>query len=69
MYYGWPEEPESYDSGGQYMLGGDILVAPVVGPADGATGLAPQRTWLPPGTNWVDTSTGRALFGGQVYAG
>jgi alpha-glucosidase len=53
LYYHWPEEDAAYTHGGQYMLGEDLLVAPVAAPADTATGLANVRLWIPPG-DWVE---------------
>ena len=51
----WPEHPEAADST-QYLLGDDLLVAPILAPArDGRT--ATRGVWLPPG-EWEDLWTG-----------
>lgn len=63
IYYDHPELPEAYEAGGQYMLGDDLLVAPVTRKADPQTGLAEVRLWLPPG-GWVERGSGARLDGG-----
>ena len=56
----WPDRPEAADST-QYLLGADLLVAPLLEPA--RTGAAAERTvWIPPG-EWIDLWTGRAHRG------
>jgi alpha-glucosidase len=56
MYYANPEADDAYIAREQYMLGDQLLAAPVVQPADPATGTAPVDVWLPPGT-WIDYAT------------
>ena len=56
----WPEFPEAADST-QYLLGDDLLVAPILEPA-GAGGRAGRSVWLPPG-EWQDLWTGRIHAG------
>ncbi len=52
----WPEFPEAADST-QYMLGDDLLIAPILEPA--RQGAGSERTvWIPPG-EWRDVWTGR----------
>ena len=55
----WPEHPEAADST-QYLLGDDLLVAPVLEPARG--GMAGRTVWLPPG-QWQDLWSGRIQSG------
>lgn len=62
LYYHWPDSEESYNHPGEYMLGDDLLCAPVVAPRNGETGLAQSRVWVPPG-QWVHWSTGQAFAG------
>jgi alpha-glucosidase len=62
LYYHWPEQAEAYVHMGQYMLGEDLLVAPIAAPADSATGLVDVSLWLPPG-DWVEWSSGARLQG------
>jgi alpha-glucosidase len=53
---GWPAHPEAADST-QYLLGDDLLVAPILDPAP-AGGPASRTVWIPPGA-WQDAWSGR----------
>ena len=52
MYLRWPRHDDAYRFDRQYMLGDDLLVAPVGAPGDPAV----KRVWFPPG-EWVDLFT------------
>ncbi len=65
LYYHWPEEAAAYTHMGQYMLGEDLMVAPVTSPADSATGLATVSLWVPPG-DWVEWASGARLRGPAI---
>ncbi len=56
MYYEYPEVEDAYLARGQYFLGDQLFVAPIVSPTDPATGLASINVWIPDGT-WVEFST------------
>ncbi len=56
MYYEQPEDESAYVTRYQYYLGDQIIAAPLVFPADPATGLARLDVWLPPGT-WITMDT------------
>jgi hypothetical protein len=58
MYLEWPRLGDAYRFDRQYMLGDELLVAPVGSPGDPAR----KRVWFPPG-KWVD------LFTGEVHSG
>ena len=58
MYLGWPRNGAAYRFDRQYMLGDELLVAPVGSPGDPAR----KRVWFPPG-KWVD------LFTGETHRG
>jgi alpha-glucosidase len=62
MYYEHPEEEAAYAARYQYFLGDDLLAAPIVHPADPATGLAAANVWIPPGT-WIDWATEETFTG------
>jgi alpha-glucosidase len=62
LYYDYPEADGAYTSKGEYMFGDQMLAAPVVAPADGATGLTTERVWLPQG-EWIEWPTGTHLTG------
>jgi alpha-glucosidase len=63
LYYDWPEEEQAYQSKGEYLFGDQMLAAPVIAPADKASGLATEKVWLPPG-EWIEWPTGKHLRGG-----
>lgn len=62
VYHEWGDRFESYEASGEYLLGRDLLVAPITRPLDKASQTASARVWFPPGT-WVD------VFTGLVYRG
>lgn len=60
MYYEFPEEDMAYraDMHGnfaQYFFGEDMIVSPIVRPADPENLMAWKEIWIPPG-DWVDVS-------------
>ena len=61
MYLEWPKRREAYRFDHQYMLGGQLLAAPVARPGDPAR----KRVWFPPG-RWVDVFTGEVHDGSRV---
>lgn len=64
LYHDWPGQPEAYARRDQYVLGPDLVVAPVTAPmAPG--GLAERSLWLPPG-RWIEWETGVPLEGGEA---
>jgi alpha-glucosidase len=62
LYHECPDEEEAYNAWGEYLLGPDLLVAPVTAPRDPASGLAPVDIWFPPG-EWIDWFTGETHEG------
>ena len=64
LYYDWPESPEAYTSKDEYVFGDQMLVAPVVTPADKVSWLATEDVWLPHG-EWIEWPTGKHLAGGR----
>lgn len=66
MYINYPNYLESYKySESQYMIGKDILVAPITKPAeDGQTikGLGNKNLWIPPGV-WYDYFSSEKIKG------
>ena len=64
VYYDWPNEEAAYAAQrDEYVLGGELLVAPITSRMD-ETGLGRVKAWLPEG-EWVDFTTGRRYPGGQ----
>ncbi len=64
LYYLAPEQESAYLAREQYLLGDQMLIAPIVHPLDPAHGLAPAEVWVPPGT-WIARSTGEQFVGPQ----
>lgn len=59
MYHDHPDHDAAYEATGQYRLGDDLVVAPVVSPLE-SDQMAPVMVWLPPG-RWYDTALGQML--------
>ncbi|MDX2199309.1 MAG: glycoside hydrolase family 31 protein [Phycisphaerae bacterium] len=64
MYYEWPNIEEAYSYTHEYMLGDDLLCAPITAPRNAFTGCATAKVWIPPGT-WVHWFTGQRFTGPQ----
>ena len=62
MYYTYPEHESAYLARDQYLLGDDLLAAPITAPADPQTGLAAKDVWIPPGT-WYRFDSAQAFVG------
>jgi alpha-glucosidase len=56
----FPDDPACLTDDDSWMLGPDLLVAPVVEP-----GQAERGVWLPDGADWLDYWTGARHAGGQ----
>ena len=57
LFFDFPDQAESYEENDAFMLGRDVLVAPIVEP-----GVVSRRVWLPKTDGgWYDLRTG-ALF-------
>jgi Glycosyl hydrolases family 31/Domain of unknown function (DUF5110) len=62
LYYDYPEADAAYTSKNEYLFGDQMLVAPVVAPADKASGLSSGKIWLPEG-EWIEWPTGKHFTG------
>ena len=60
LFHEFPDDPASWDVTGQYMLGPDLLVAPVVSPH-----ATCRSVYLPAGARWTHLLTGEVHDGGQ----
>ena len=64
MYFNNPDAEAAYHNGQEYMLGDDLLVAPVVSPGVGPNRVSKQSVWFPGGSDWFNTFTGEKYAGG-----
>ena len=60
LFFDFPEDKESWKQEKAYMFGPDLLVSPVTKP-----GVDSWEVYLPAGTNWVESATGKVYEGGQ----
>ncbi|MBA3870463.1 MAG: DUF5110 domain-containing protein [Anaerolineae bacterium] len=56
IYYEYSEVEDAYLAREQYFFGDQLIVAPIVSPADPSTGLASIDVWMPEG-EWFDFTT------------
>jgi alpha-D-xyloside xylohydrolase len=61
LFFEYPNDPTSWTIEDEYMLGANLLVAPLF--TDSATS---RRVYLPPGT-WIDYQSGRAYAGARWH--
>ncbi len=64
MYVEYPQQEPAYSYRHQYMLGEELLVAPISEPGYGKPVL--KDIYLPAGEDWLDYFTGEIYHGGQV---
>jgi alpha-glucosidase len=62
LWYEFPEDKLTYLNSDEFMLGDDVLVAPVV-----KEGMRNRDVYLPAGTAWVNWWTGEKLDGGKQH--
>jgi alpha-D-xyloside xylohydrolase len=60
LYYDFPTDPAAVNLADQFMLGPDLLVAPVT-----EQGAVSREVYLPTGATWVEAWNGQEFHGGQ----
>ena len=66
MYFAYPDMEEAYALPCQYMVGDDLLCAPIDAPSgNGIEGMGLKDVWFPPG-EWIDYFTGERVDGGKI---
>jgi alpha-D-xyloside xylohydrolase len=60
LYFDFPADPAAANLADQFMLGPDLLVAPVI-----EQGAVARPVYLPVGADWVDAWSGQEYPGGQ----
>ena len=62
LWYEFPADKKTYLVADEYLVGSDLLVAPVV-----KEGLRTRSVYLPAGSDWVNWWTGEKFAGGSEY--
>lgn len=60
LWFEYPNDARTYLTEDQYLVGRDLLVAPVV-----TEGVVKRRVYFPKGDNWIDWWTGQIYEGGK----
>ncbi|HEV7889714.1 MAG TPA: TIM-barrel domain-containing protein [Pyrinomonadaceae bacterium] len=60
LWFEYPDDARTYLVDDEYLVGRDLLVAPVV-----TESVTKRRVYFPAGDNWVDWWTGKAYEGGK----
>ncbi|MGX9900855.1 hypothetical protein ACW0JT_15085 [Arthrobacter sp. SA17] len=61
LFLEFPEDPHTWDVTDQFVLGDELLVAPVV-----EAEASSRSVYLPVGAQWTDLASGDIYDGGQV---
>ena len=62
MFYEFPQDENAWTCKYQYMLGSDLLVAPIC-----EKGACSRSVYLPNGAMWTHAGTGETYEGGKCY--
>jgi alpha-glucosidase len=62
LWYEYPDDTRTYLLSDEYLVGRDILIAPVV-----KEGMRWREVYLPTGTAWINWWTGEKLEGGKQH--
>ena len=62
LWYEFPDDKSTYLISDEYLVGGDVLVAPVV-----KEGMRWRDVYLPAGAKWINWWTGEKLDGGKQH--
>ena len=60
LWYEFPADKRGYLVADEYLLGGDLLVAPVI-----KEGMSEREVYFPAGTDWLDWWSGEKFEGGK----
>ncbi|NUP53945.1 MAG: glycoside hydrolase family 31 protein [Catenulispora sp.] len=61
LFFEFPEDEEAWTVDDQFLLGPDLLVAPVA-----AAGVRSRLVYLPHGADWIDAASGQSHKGGRT---
>jgi len=62
LFFEFPEDKKSWEDTTNFMLGSELLVAPVT-----QSGVTEQTVYLPKGENWTEVFSGKEYIGGETY--
>lgn len=62
LWYEFPDDKQTYLINDEYMVGSDVLVAPVV-----KEGMKTRGIYLPKGAEWIDWHTGEKIESGKIH--
>lgn len=63
LLFDFPEDQKAWETEDAYMFGKDLLVAPVM-----EAGVSERAVYLPAGTRWKESATGRIYEGGETVS-
>ena len=63
LFFDFPEDQKAWETEDAYMFGKDLLVAPVM-----EAGISERAVYLPAGTRWKESATGRIYEGGETVS-
>lgn len=66
LYLEYPDLEPAHHNGQEFMLGDNLLVAPITMPGVGPGRVGRQVVWFPPGDTWYNIFTGEKYAGGQT---
>jgi alpha-glucosidase len=62
LWYEFPNDKQTYLISDEYMVGSDVLIAPVV-----VQGMTTRGIYLPIGADWIDWWTGEKIESGKIH--
>ncbi|MDR3711096.1 MAG: glycoside hydrolase family 31 protein [Capsulimonadaceae bacterium] len=65
LYFDYPEADNAYHNGQEYLLGDNLLAAPITKAGAGDGKVASQIVWLPSDSAWYNWFTGERIAGGS----
>ncbi len=64
LYFDYPKDEAAYHNGQEYLIGDNLLAAPVVSAGVGPGRVGTQTVWFPPHATWYSVFTGENFPGG-----